>query len=263
MTLLQAVCCATVSLGPIVAIYHATSLSVQTETRRLMGLSTLFYCLYLFAKSLLVASILPATCEEFFMCSVVEDVVAVLMELFALHYILVSKKALSYAAETRLICVGLGWALGHVFFTNGHYILKGLRDSTDECASSLLLHGLLQGAVAAFSLIIYLSVASLIFLSTRRHRPLHSRVTYLAFAALLVPWTLTLSVCCGVRQGLGLSSRASQFLFEEISGFCWLALLIRLCIAVCAGVSTYLIIRDRPGTPGKGSKGGAFFRKVE
>ncbi|OEH78930.1 transmembrane protein [Cyclospora cayetanensis] len=182
---------------------------------------------------------------------VVEDVVAVLMELFALHYILVSKKALSYAAETRLICVGLGWALGHVFFTNGHYILKAFFSKYFrwDCLY-LSLH-------ASVAPIIYLSVASLIFLSTRRHRPLHSRVTYLAFAALLVPWTLTL------RQGLGLSSRASQFLFEEISGFCWLALLIRLCIAVCAGVSTYLIIRDRPGTPGKGSKGGAFFRKVE
>ncbi|KAL8436446.1 hypothetical protein ACSSS7_001738 [Eimeria intestinalis] len=95
MTFLHGAACAVFSFGPPVAIYKGAGLSDQSGTTWLLSLASIFYFLNLFAKSLLVASFLPAaTCESSVICSLAVDLITAIMEVNTIKYLLSQKHML-------------------------------------------------------------------------------------------------------------------------------------------------------------------------
>ncbi|CDJ63893.1 hypothetical protein, conserved [Eimeria necatrix] len=235
MTVLHGAACAGFCFGPIAAIYKATNLSDQTGTKKLLALATAFYFVNLFGKSLIVATLLPSTCESSFLCSAIIDLVTVVMELTSIKYILNSKKALAYSSETRLLCIGLGWALGQVLCSNGHLLLRAIG------GNSFHWEGVYQAMQSSLSPISYLSITALMFLSTRRHLPMTSRAGLVFLASLLAPWTLV------QRHGLGLYNPPQRFLAEDITPACWLSLVLHAAVSISVGITTYLTLRAGHG----------------
>lgn len=235
MTFLHAASCAAFCFGPVVAIYKATNLSDQTGTRRLLALATVFYFINLFGKSLIVATLIPATCESSFFCSAIVDLVTVAMELGSIYLLLSTKRALAYSYETRLLCIGLGWSLGRILCTNAHLLLRAVN------SPSFRWEGVYHAMQASFLPLSYLSITALIFTSSRRHLPSKARAGLVFLAALLAPWTLV------QQHSLGLYNSPQRFLEEEVTPACWLSLVLHAAVSILVGIATYLTLSGSHG----------------
>lgn len=231
MTFLHGAACAVFCFGPPLAIYKATNLSDQSGTLWLLSLASIFYLLNLFAKSLLVASFLPATCESSFFCSVVIDLITALMEINTIRYFLSHKTSLSYSAETRLLCIGLGWTVGHTICANANLLLRAIGSVAFHWVD---IYYAIQASVAPMC---YLSATTLTFMASRRRMSRTAQIAFLAIAALLVPGTLI------QKHLLGLMEPPSRFLEDKITLLCWIVLLVHAAVAASAGAATYVSFR--------------------
>lgn len=231
MTFIHGAACAMFCFGPSLAIYKATNLSDQSGTRWLLSLAAIFYLFNLFAKSLLVASFLPSTCESSFVCSVAIDLITVVMEINSIKYLLSHKTSLSYSAETRLLCIGLGWSVGHIICANGNILLKAV----GSVAFNWL--NIFYALQASLSSMCYLSATALTFMASRRRMPLSSQIGFLCLAGLLVPWALV------QKHLLGLAEPPKKFLADELTPFCWITLAVYAAAVVAAGVTTHIAFK--------------------
>lgn len=231
MTFLHGVACAAFCFGPPLAVYKATNLSDHSGTRWLLSLASIFYLLNLFAKSLLVASFFPATCESSSICSVAIDIITVAMEINSIRYLLSHKTSLSYSAETRLLCIGLGWSVGHTICANGNLLLRAVGSVAFQWVD------IYYSLQASLSPLCYLSVTTLTFIASRRRLPRTSQTGLLLLAAMLVPWTLT------PKRALGLTEPSKRFLAEEVTPLCWLALVLHASLAASAVIASYISFR--------------------
>lgn len=227
MTFLHGAACAVFCFGPPLAIYKGTGVSDQSGTRRLLCIAVVSYFLNLVAKSLLVASFFPATCESWLACSVMIDAVTVAMEVITIRYLLFHKTFLSYAAETRVLCIGLGWAMGHLIYSNGNLLSRAV------ASIGFSWMGVYFSLQASLILLCYLSATGVAFISSRRHMTRVSQITLLVMASLLVPWTLL------QKHLLGLAEPQRRFLSDEVTPTCWCYLALHAVLALLAGFATY------------------------
>lgn len=229
MTFLHFAACAVCCFGPPVAVYKGTSLSDQTGTKGLLLLSSVFYLLTLFAKSLIVASFLPPGCSGFFGCSVANDILTAALEVLGINYLLFHRLSLSHSADSRLLCVGLGWALGSIVCSNANLLLKAIMTPAFQWAD------IFSAAQASVSLMCYITATALTFLASRRRFSRKYQIGLLLLAAAAVPWTSL------HRHVLGFSDTSKRFLTQEISLSCWAVLLLQLAGALGCGIATLTV----------------------
>ncbi|KAL8450758.1 hypothetical protein Emed_002396 [Eimeria media] len=256
MTFLHGAACAVFSFGPPLAIYKGAGLSDQSGTTWLLSLASIFYFLNLFAKayksldrrhtnpqcsrleSLLVASFLPAaTCESSVICSLAVDLITAIMEVNTIKYLMSQKTFLSYPAETRLLCVGLGWSLGHIICSNGHLIIRAM--------ASVAFHwiDIFYSVQASLAPILYMSAACLVHMASKRRMTRGSQIGFFVFAGLLVPGTLC------QKHMLGLVEPPQRFLSEAVTPLCWAALGLQGALALTAGAACYMAFTTRQQQP--------------
>ncbi|KAL8425325.1 hypothetical protein Efla_001707 [Eimeria flavescens] len=208
--------------------------SDQSGTTWLLSFASVFYFLNLFAKSLLVASFVPAaSCEGSLVCNVAIDVITAAMEINTIKYLLSHKTSLSYSAETRLLCLGLGWSVGHIVCANGSMLIRAMASVAFQWVD---IYCALQASLAPLC---YLSCTALIYMASKGRLPPASRAGLLVFAGLLVPGTLLHRHC------LGLTESPKRFLAEEITPLCLVSLGLQAGIALSAGVACYVAFKAR------------------
>ncbi|CBZ54235.1 AGAP008757-PA, related [Neospora caninum Liverpool] len=127
MTLLHffasSVCC----FGPIYAVYKATEVSDQAGTLWLIALSATSYLFTQLLRSLVVASLVPATCHLYFVCEAFTQILWGVMEVIGLYFVVHHRTAMTFDADSRLLSIGLGWSFAHSLFTNLLPIISSAR----------------------------------------------------------------------------------------------------------------------------------------
>ncbi|KAL8273639.1 hypothetical protein Esti_002461 [Eimeria stiedai] len=238
MTFLHGAACALFSFGPPLAIYKGAGLSDQSGTTWLLSLASIFYFLNLFAKSLLVASFLPAaTCESSVICSLAVDLITAVMEVNTIKYLLSQKTFLSYPVETRLMCVGLGWSVGHIICSNGHLLIRAMASVAFQWID------IFYSVQASLAPILYLSAACLVYMASKRRLSRASQIGFFVFAGLLVPGTLC------QKHMLGLVEPPQRFLSDAVTPLCWAALGLQGALALSAGAACYMAFTTRQQQP--------------
>nr|CEL68938.1 TPA: Small seven transmembrane domain-containing protein, putative [Neospora caninum Liverpool] len=238
MTLLHffasSVCC----FGPIYAVYKATEVSDQAGTLWLIALSATSYLFTQLLRSLVVASLVPATCHLYFVCEAFTQILWGVMEVIGLYFVVHHRTAMTFDADSRLLSIGLGWSFAHSLFTNLLPIISSARTVAFHWK---FLYGALSANVSSASLV---ALTVLVFLATRRKQPRPAATTPAVLAAtlLLFPY---------VSSRLLLGSTPSTAPAETPAW--WVQLVLQAIVAASVGFFTLQLYRSR-AAKGTGSQ---------
>ncbi|EPT27122.1 hypothetical protein TGME49_226270 [Toxoplasma gondii ME49] len=230
MTLLHffasSVCC----FGPIYAVYKATEVSEQAGTLVLVALSSASYLCAQLLRSLVVASLAPATCHLYFVCETFTQILWGVMKIMGLYFVIHHRTALSFDADSRVLSIGLGWSFAHSLFTNLLPILSSARTVAFHWK---FLYGALSANVSSVSL---LTLTALVFLATRRKQPRAAATTpgILAAVLLLLPF-VTSRIIVGGTPSTGPAESPAW----------WIQLVLHAAVSASVALFTWQLYRSR------------------
>eukprot|EP00920_Eleutheroschizon_duboscqi_P008667 GHVT01019928.1.p1 GENE.GHVT01019928.1~~GHVT01019928.1.p1 ORF type:complete len:299 (-),score=74.22 GHVT01019928.1:909-1805(-) len=162
MTLLHAATCVLLAFGPYYAIYKGSNLTEQTGVHILLLVSAAGYLVTQLCKSLLIVSLFPESAgEDASLFDHAIEAVVNLVDVGGMYYTLQNKRMGRHMIETRLLCVGMGWAFAESIAGNLFAFILNSREM--EFTWSLIIRAL----AANVTLLSNLMVCRLLSMLTR------------------------------------------------------------------------------------------------
>ncbi|PFH35148.1 hypothetical protein BESB_060350 [Besnoitia besnoiti] len=242
MTILHFAACSVCCFGPNYAIYKGTEVSEQAGTMSLIAFSSVAYLLTQLLKSLIVASLVPATCHSYFVCEALTQVLLGALELMGLYFVVRHRTALAFDADSRLLSVGLGWSFAHSLFTN---LLPVIASARTAAFHWKFFYGALSANVSTVSL---MALTVLVFLATRRKQAQATATTASALAAVLLLFPFVSSrLVLGNTPATGPAGSPAW----------WALLVLQAAVAAAVAFAALQMYRPRANKSSSGPTAGA------